>query len=154
VARRSAGLLLYRQLPGLEVLLVHLGGPFFAGKDEWGIPKGEYDETEEPLVAALREFVEETGFEVPAGAPVSLGEIRQKGGKRVLAWALEGDVDPGRLASNTCEVVVRGRTITVPEVDEARWFGLVEARARVKRAQEPFLDRLVAALHEGSPDIS
>lgn len=154
MARRSAGLLLYRRVPVLEVLLVHPGGPFFAGKDDWGIPKGEYDESEEPLAAAYRELVEETGFAPPPGEPLALGEVVQKGGKRVLAWALEGDVDPSRLASNTCEVVVRGRRFTVPEVDEARWFGLEQARGRIRAAQEPFLERLAEALRESSPGVS
>lgn len=139
-------MLLFRRVPGLEVLLVHPGGPFFAGKDEWGVVKGVYDETEEPLAAAYRELVEETGFTPPPGEPIALGEIVQKGGKRVLAWALEGDADPARLRSNTCEVTWRGRTITIPEVDEARWFGLEEARRRIKPAQAPFLERLVEAL--------
>ncbi len=146
MTRRSAGLLLYRRAPCLEVLLVHPGGPFFAGKDTWGVPKGEYDDSEPALEAALREFVEETGFTLPPGEPLPLGEITQKGGKRVLAWALEGDADPSALVSNTVTISWRARELVVPEVDEARWFGLDDARVRIKDAQEPFLDRLVDAL--------
>jgi predicted NUDIX family NTP pyrophosphohydrolase len=139
-------MLLFRRTPALEVLLVHPGGPFFAGKDEWGVVKGLYDEAEDPLAAAYRELQEETGFTAPAGDPIALGEVVQKGGKRVLAWALEGDADPAALVSNTCEITWRGRTVTVPEVDEARWFPLEEARRRIKPAQVPFLERLATAL--------
>jgi predicted NUDIX family NTP pyrophosphohydrolase len=152
--RRSAGLLLFRRTPGLEVLLVHPGGPFFARKDEWGVPKGEYDGSEAPLDAAYREFAEETGFGRPAGVPLPLGEVVQKGGKRVLAWALEGDADPAALVSNHVELRLRGRLVSFPEVDEARWFALPEARVRIKAAQEPFLDRLAALLQESSPGVS
>ena len=144
--RRSAGLLLFRRMSGLEVLLVHPGGPFFAGKDEWGIPKGEYGVTEPPMQAAYREFAEETGFVAPAGPPYPLGEVTQRGGKRVVAWGVEGDLDVTRLASNTFRMVWRGRVQEFPEVDEGRWFGLPEAHDRMKGAQRPFLDRLVDVL--------
>lgn len=144
--RRSAGLLLYKRQPELEVLLVHPGGPFFRGKDEWGIPKGEYLYGEEPLAAAYREFAEETGFPPPKGDPIPLGEVVQRGGKRVVAWALEGDLDVTRLVSNTFTMPWRGRFQEFPEVDEGRWFGLDEARERMKDTQQPFLDRLVQAL--------
>ena len=144
--RRSAGLLLYRWAPALEVLLVHPGGPWFAHRDEWGLPKGEYDGTETPLEAALREFVEETGFAVPPGEPVPLGEIRQKGGKLVEAWALEGDADPQALVSNTFTLFWRGRVQEFPEVDAARWFPVEQARTAIITSQLPFLDRLEAAL--------
>src|SRR5437868_6997484 len=116
--RRSAGLLLYRRKPDLEVLLVHPGGPFFAGKDVWGIPKGELNSLEEPITAAYREFAEETGFPPPKGTPIPLGEVVQRGGKHVLAWALEGDVDVADLVSNTFRMPWRGRVQAFPEVDE------------------------------------
>src|SRR5271170_2293283 len=106
MAKRSAGLLMYRKVRGvLEVFLVHPGGPFYAKKDEgvWTIPKGEYGSGEEPLDAAQREFTEETGF-VARGPFVSLGEVKQKSGKRVVAWAFEGDSDPKLLTSNLCEI--------------------------------------------------
>ena len=139
-------MLLFRRASGLEVLLVHPGGPFFAGKDEWGIPKGEYGVTEDPLEAAFREFEEETGFPPPLTEPHPLGEITQRGGKRVVAWALEGDLDVTRLVSNTFRTLWRGRVQEFPEVDEGRWFGLPEAHDRMKGAQRPFLERLVEHL--------
>ena len=144
--RRSAGVLLYRRIPHLEVLLVHPGGPYFAGKDTWGIPKGEYSLREEPLAAAYREFAEETGFSAPEGDPTPLGEVVQKGGKRVVAWALEGDLDVDKLVSNTFVMPWRGRIRAFPEVDEGRWFTVDEARTRMKQAQQAFLDRLLAVL--------
>jgi predicted NUDIX family NTP pyrophosphohydrolase len=144
--RRSAGLLLYRRSPHLEVLLVHPGGPFFAGKDVWGIPKGEYDESEEPMAAAYREFAEETGFPPPKGVPIPLGEVVQRGGKRVVAWALEGDLDVTQLVSNTFRMPWGGRVREYPEVDEGRWFPCEEASRRMSEAQRSFVDRLLAAL--------
>ena len=144
--RRSAGVLLFRKTPDLEVLLVHPGGPFFAGKDTWGIPKGEYFSREEPLAAAYREFEEETGFPAPDGDPIPLGEVVQKGGKRVVAWALEGDLDVELLVSNTFAMPWRGRIREYPEVDEGRWFTVEQARTQMKEAQQAFLDRLLAVL--------
>ena len=144
--RRSAGLLLYRRRPHLEVLLVHPGGPFFAGKDVWGIPKGEYGEAEEPMAAAYREFAEETGFPPPKGEPLPLGEVVQRGGKRVVAWALEGDLDVTQLVSNTFRMPWGGRVREYPEVDEGRWFPLEEASRVMSEAQHAFVERLVAAL--------
>jgi predicted NUDIX family NTP pyrophosphohydrolase len=144
--RRSAGLLLYRRRPHLEVLLVHPGGPFFAGKDVWGIPKGEYGDAEEPMAAAYREFAEETGFPPPKGLPIPLGEVVQRGGKRVVAWALEGDLDVTKLVSNTFVMPWGGRAREYPEVDEGRWFPLEEAARRMSEAQRAFVERLVAAL--------
>ena len=144
--RRSAGLLLYRQVVELEVLLVHPGGPFFRNKDEWGIPKGEYSYAEEPMAAAYREFAEETGFPPPKGDPIPLGEVTQRGGKVVVAWALEGDLDVTRLVSNTFAMPWRGAIRHFPEVDEGRWFGLDGARRRMKDPQQPCLDRLLASL--------
>jgi predicted NUDIX family NTP pyrophosphohydrolase len=144
--KRSAGLLLYRRKPDLEVLLVHPGGPFFAGHDVWGIPKGEYDHAEEPMAAAYREFAEETGFPPPTGSPIPLGEVVQRGGKRVVAWALEGDLDVAQLVSNTFSMPWRGRIRQFPEIDEGRWFGVDEARTRMSEAQGQFVDRLLGVL--------
>jgi predicted NUDIX family NTP pyrophosphohydrolase len=145
---RSAGILLFRRGgAGPEVLLVHPGGPFWARKDHgsWSIPKGEYGDDEAPLHCARREFAEETGTVLPEGELVELGEVRQSGGKRVVAWAAEGDLDPGTVRSNTFEMEWpprSGRTQEFPEIDRAGWFGLDEAGERLLAAQTPFLDRL------------
>ena len=150
--KRSAGLLLYRtRAGGTEVLLVHPGGPFWAKRDlgAWSIPKGEIDPDEEPIRAALREFAEETGAEPPPGPVIDLGEVRQKGGKLVLAFAAEGELDPEMLRSNLVEIAWpprSGRTLTVPEIDRAGWFSLAEAREKILAAQVPFLDRLADRL--------
>ena len=150
-ARRSAGLLLYRETPGLEVLLAHMGGPFWVRKDAgaWTIPKGEYDDGEEPLAAARREFAEELGSAPPAGAVIELGSVRQKAGKVVTAWAVRGDFDPATLRSNTFEMEWpprSGRRAAFPEIDRVEWFDLVAAREKVASAQVAFLDRLIIAL--------
>lgn len=146
----SAGILLYRRTAsGLEVFLIHPGGPFWANKDSWSIPKGEYSPEEEPLAAACREFQEETGMAVD-GDFLPLGAIRQPSGKQVTAWALEGDFNPASLVSNTCEVEWpprSGRIITIPEADRGAWFSLDEARGKIFRGQEALLDRLAAARH-------
>jgi predicted NUDIX family NTP pyrophosphohydrolase len=153
--RRSAGILLHRYRgDGIEILLVHPGGPFWARRDEgaWSIPKGEYLADEEPLAAARREFEEELGTPPPAGPATDLGEVRQRGGKVVRAFALEGDLDPGRIRSNTLwlEWPPRsGRMVEVPEVDRAGWFGLKEAGKKINPAQIELLRRL-AASHPGS----
>jgi predicted NUDIX family NTP pyrophosphohydrolase len=145
----SAGILLHRRRAGaVEVLLVHPGGPFWRNKDEgaWMIPKGLVDEGEEPLACALREFEEELGTR-PAGTPEPLCRIRQKGGKWVEAFALEGDLDPGAIVSNAFEVEWpprSGRLQSFPEVDRAAWFSLAEARARILPSQAPILDALAA----------
>jgi predicted NUDIX family NTP pyrophosphohydrolase len=149
MAKRSAGLLLYRDgARGLEVLLVHPGGPFWARKDlgAWSLPKGEIDPGEEPAAAALREFEEETGTRLD-GTPVPLGEVRQAGGKVVLGFALEGDLDPDAIRSIAFEVEWpprSGRRQSYPEVDRAGWFTLDEAREKLNLAQAAFLDRLAA----------
>jgi predicted NUDIX family NTP pyrophosphohydrolase len=146
----AAGLLLFRRRPaGPEVLLVHPGGPFWARKDlgAWSIPKGEVAPGEELLAAARREFLEETGV-APAGTPFPLGRVRQPGGKVVHAWALEGDLDPSSVRSNTFSVEWprgSGRKRDDPEIDRAAWFDLAEARRRLLGAQVPFLDALAAA---------
>jgi predicted NUDIX family NTP pyrophosphohydrolase len=147
VQKRSAGILLYRQRKGgLEVFLVHPGGPFWAKKDRgaWTLPKGEYANDEQPLDAAIREFKEETGFAID-GKFVELGTITQVSGKVVSAWACAGDVDAEELISNSCEVEWpprSGRRITIPEVDRGGWFSLEEAKTRILPAQQPFLARL------------
>jgi predicted NUDIX family NTP pyrophosphohydrolase len=154
MATRSAGILLHRRGPnGPEVLLVHPGGPFFAKRDAgaWSIPKGEYDEGEEPQAAARREFAEETGTLLPEGALVDLGEIRQRGGKRVQAWAAEGDLDADAIVSNTFPLEWPPRSGQIqqfPEVDRAGWFALPEARERILAAQQPLLERLAERLGE------
>jgi len=145
---KSAGLLLYRVRDGeTEVLLGHMGGPFWARKDEraWSIPKGEYGDDEDALAAARREFAEETGSAPPEGEALALGEVRQSGGKRVVAWALEGDLDPATVRSNTfvMEWPPRsGRQQEFPEIDRAEWFGLGSARSKVVKGQVPLLDAL------------
>jgi predicted NUDIX family NTP pyrophosphohydrolase len=144
--RRSAGLMLYRRSSGLEVLLVRPGGPWFAHLDEWGIPKGEYGADELPYDAAHREFAEETGFPPPTGPALALGEVTQRSGKRVLAWAMEGELDVTRLVSNTVRIPYRGRMREFPEIEEGRWFDLAGARGSITPAQSPFLDRLEALL--------
>jgi predicted NUDIX family NTP pyrophosphohydrolase len=151
-ARHSAGLLLFRHGgDGLEVLLVHPGGPFWAKRDEgvWSIPKGEYEPDEPPFKAALREFREELGTPAPGGEALYLGEVRQKSGKLVRAWALEGDLDAGRIASNTFSLEWpprSGKISEFPEVDRAEWFTIERARERLNRAQVALLERLVEQL--------
>jgi predicted NUDIX family NTP pyrophosphohydrolase len=146
--KRSAGILLHRRRDGAhEVLLVHPGGPFWAKKDAgaWSIPKGEYENGEEPRAAALREFAEELGAPPPDGELVELGEVRQRGGKVVTAWALAGDADADAVRSNTFTMEWPPRSGTIgefPEVDRAAWFSLDEARERILPGQAPLLDRL------------
>ena len=147
-AKRSAGILLHRTTEdGREVLLVHPGGPFWAKKDvgAWSIPKGEHDDGEDPQACALREFEEETGTRPARADLVDLGTVRQKSGKVVQAWALEGDLDAAAIRSNTFTMQWpprSGRMQEFPEVDRAEWFGLAEARQRMNPAQAAFLDRL------------
>ena len=149
--KRSAGILLYRHTrAGLEVFLVHPGGPFWAKKDAgaWGIPKGECQPGETTLAAARREFAEETGLR-PDGPFLALGDVRQKAGKVVHAWACEGDADPSQLTSNTMSVEWppgSGRRVEFPEVDRCAWFDPTAARAKLNPAQAAFVDRLEAAL--------
>jgi predicted NUDIX family NTP pyrophosphohydrolase len=155
----SAGLLVYRRIDeGLEVLLVHPGGPYWAKKDDgaWSIPKGEYEPDEDPLRVALREFEEETGMAPPDPEDaVSLGELRQPSGKVVRAWAVAGDVDVTEVHSNTFEMEWpprSGRTQEFPEVDRAGWFGPDEARRKLLRGQLEFVDRLADLLDDGSAE--
>ncbi len=149
----SAGLLVYRRASpsGLEVLLVHPGGPFWVNKDDgaWSIPKGELDSGEQPLTAARREFAEELGSAPPDGDVIDLGEIRQRSGKRVRAFAIEGDLDPETVLSNLIEIEWPPRSglrIEIPEVDRAAWFDLDSARRALNTAQSGLLDRLTTAL--------
>ncbi|WP_372789462.1 NUDIX domain-containing protein [Paraconexibacter sp.] len=155
--RTSAGLLPYRVAPDgqVEVLIAHMGGPFWARKDEraWSIVKGEYDPTvEDPLDAARREFCEETGFAVPAGAPRPLGEVRQSGGKTVVAWAVEADLDPGALTPGTFTMEWpprSGRQQEFPEIDRVAWVDPDGARAKLVSGQVPLVDRLLDVLRDG-----
>lgn len=145
--RVSAGLILYRVGPGgLEVLIAHMGGPHWARKARgWSIPKGEIDPGEEPLETARREFREEVGIEPPAGAPIHLGEITQRSGKRVLAWAIEGDFDPTQQTSVMCEIEwppKSGEKIEIPEVDRVEWVPPATAKNLVIDGQIPLFDRL------------
>jgi len=151
----SAGLVLFRESGdgALEVLLGHMGGPFWARKDEgaWSIPKGELEPDEEPLAAARREFAEELGHPPPDGPVLELGEIRQKAGKRVIAFAVRGDFDSADIVPGTFELAWpprSGRTQTFPEVDRVAWFDLSTAAAKIVRGQAELLERL-AALRPG-----
>jgi predicted NUDIX family NTP pyrophosphohydrolase len=145
---RSAGLLLHRGYGDeIEVLLVHPGGPLWSRRDAgaWSIPKGEYLPGEEPLVAARREFQEELGTAGPDGEAAELGEVRLRSGKRVVAWALAGDLDASAAHSNTFSLEWpprSGRFQEFPEVDRAQWFTLSEAARKLNPAQVPLLDRL------------
>lgn len=135
---------MWRRSPDLQVLLAHPGGPFYARKDDgvWTLPKGEVDEGEDLLTAAYREFQEELGLPAPAGEPVPLGQVRQRSGKIVTAWAIEGDVDVDAVVPGLFEMPWRGRLQSFPEIDRAAWFGLPAAREKLLTAQHPFLDRL------------
>ena len=154
---RSAGLLLYRTTAaGLEVLLAHPGGPFWARKDDgvWSVPKGEYEEGDDALAAAQREFGEETGLTLPPGLPWSLGEVTQRNGKRVRAWALEGDLGLTGASSNTFEMEWprgSGRLAEFPEVDRIEWLTMERALIKILPAQGPFLERLRQAVAEAGP---
>ena len=151
--KRSAGLLLFRRVPHLEVLIAHTGGPLWARRDlaAWSIPKGEYDDQEPPNIAAAREFVEELGLPVPAGDWLELGEVRQKNGKLVRAWAIEADLDPATIQPGTFPLEWprrSGTILQVPEVDRVQWFRPADARPRLFSGQPAFLDRLTDLLGE------
>jgi len=157
--RRSAGLLVWRRRQGsagatLEVLIGHMGGPFWTGRDRgaWSIPKGEYQPDEAAMVAALREFREELGLDPPVDSRrlVPLGELRQPSGKRLTVWAGEGDLDPAAVTPGTFSMQWpphSGRLAEFPELDRVEWCSLAAARERLARGQRPFLDRLL----DGSP---
>lgn len=147
---RSAGLLLFRRsgADGLQVLVGHLGGPFWSRRDAgaWSVPKGELEPDEEPLAAARREFSEELGVPVPAGELLDLGEVRQSGGKRVTVWALEADLALDHLVMGTFSMEWpprSGRWQEFPELDRVAWLDLPDARERLVSAQRELLDRLV-----------
>ena len=154
--RRSAGILVYRwRERGLEVLIGHMGGPFWANKDAggWSIPKGEYDRGEDAFSVACREFEEELGTPVPAADFLPLGELRTTSSKVLTVWAAEGDLDATACRSNTFEIEWpprSGRMQEFPEIDRAAWFGLEEARAKLLKGQVPFLDRLLERAYPGS----
>ncbi|MDQ1602648.1 MAG: hypothetical protein QOE01_493 [Actinomycetota bacterium] len=156
MAVRSAGILLYRTgVAGTEVLLGHMGGPFWARKDDgaWSIPKGEHGEDEEPLQVARREFEEETGTAPPAGPLLALGEATQRNGKLVTVWAVPGDLDPATTTSNTFTMEWppgSGREQHFPEIDRTGWFDLDTATAKLVAGQRPFVERLRAALQPGT----
>jgi predicted NUDIX family NTP pyrophosphohydrolase len=157
--KRSAGLLLYRRRSGTtpEVLIVHMGGPFWKNKDAggWSIPKGELEEGEEPLAVALREFEEELGAPAPRVDLLELGEVEQAGGKRVVAFAGEGDFDAADIKSNTFTIEWprgSGKLQEFPEVDRAAWVSVDDARVKLVKAQVEFLDRLVALI--GDAELS
>ena len=158
MAVTSAGILLWRHAAGdahadVEVLLGHMGGPFWSGTDDaaWSIPKGLYTEGEEPLAAALREFTEELGVAPPfePDALQALGELRQPSGKRLTVWAAEGDLDPADVVPGlfTMEWPPRsGKTAEFPEIDRAAWWSVDDARTKLVKGQRPFLDRLLDLL--------
>jgi predicted NUDIX family NTP pyrophosphohydrolase len=154
MSARSAGLLLYRRRGGrLEVLIAHLGGPFWARREEraWSIVKGEYEQDEAPLAAARREFREETGEAPPDGPALELGEVRQSGGKRVLAWAIEGDFDPQALRSNTFTIEWppgSGSSREFPEIDRVAWCDPATAARLLVTAQVGLLEALERRLGE------
>ncbi|MFE5600870.1 NUDIX domain-containing protein [Streptomyces coelicoflavus] len=152
--RRSAGLLLHRRGPGgeLQVLLGHMGGPFYTRRDAgaWTVPKGEYDPGEPAWEAARREFEEELGLPPPEGGAVPLGEVRQAGGKLVTVWAVESDLDPAAVVPGTFTLEWpprSGRTEEFPELDRVAWFALDRAREVIVKAQAAFLDRLAEHSH-------
>ena len=152
--RLSAGLLLYRIREGrLEVFVAHMGGPFWARRDDgaWSIVKGEYADGEDPFAAAQREFAEETGSPAPSGPALELGEVRQPSGKRIRVWAIEGDFDPATVASNTFTVEWprgSGRRREFPEIDRAEWFDPATARRKLVAGQVAFLELLERRLAE------
>ncbi|HEY3254797.1 MAG TPA: NUDIX domain-containing protein [Polyangiaceae bacterium] len=153
-AKRSAGILLFRRRGAqVEVLLVHPGGPFWSKKDDgaWFIPKGELEEGELPLHAARREFREELGSEPPSGEPLDLGTVKNKSGKLIYAWALEGDFELAALKSNTFQLEWpprSGQMREFPEVDRAAFFSLPDAEPKLHQAELPLLGRLRALLVE------
>jgi predicted NUDIX family NTP pyrophosphohydrolase len=148
--KQSAGLLLYRRKSNLEVFLVHPGGPLWTKKDlgAWSIPKGEFDE-EEPLLAAKREFQEETGFDAPLGEYIPLKQVIQKSGKIVHAWAVEGELDAELVHSNEFEMQWPpkfGKVQSFPEIDRAAWFSIDEALQKINPAQAGLIQELLEKL--------
>ena len=158
VAKISAGILLFRRRPaGVEVMLVHPGGPFWARKDAgaWSIPKGLIDEGEDRLAAAKREFLEETGMEIEGGC-LDLGQHKQPGGKTIVAFAIEGDFDPASLKSNVFSIEWpphSGRMAEFPEVDRAAWYSIDEAMEKATRGQRPIIAALAEKLGAEAPEV-
>lgn len=147
MAKKSAGILLYRiQNKNPEIFLVHPGGPFWAKKDDgaWSIPKGEFEDNEDPLDAAKREFEEETGLRI-SGEFVQLNPIKQKSGKIVFAWALEGNFDPATIKSNSFEIEWppgSGKMTSFPEIDKAEWFSITVAKTKINSGQSALINEL------------
>ena len=156
MAKRSAGILMYRRSSrGIELLLAHPGGPFWASKDQgaWSIPKGEYDDSEDALSAAKREFAEELGSALPARPFLDLGAIKQPSRKVITAFAVEGDFDPATLVSNRFELEwppKSGRKQSFAEIDSVQWFSASEAREKIQPGQAEFIDRLLEYLGHSS----
>jgi predicted NUDIX family NTP pyrophosphohydrolase len=155
--KKSAGLLLFRQTSGeLEVLLAHMGGPYWEKKDEgsWSIPKGEFDESEDPLAAAKREFEEETGT-VPAGDFIPLEPLKQPSGKLIYAWALQAEFDPSTLRCNMFSMEwppKSGKQQEFPEIDRADWLTPENAKRKILKGQAPFLEQLQTILGATKPN--
>jgi predicted NUDIX family NTP pyrophosphohydrolase len=160
--KQSAGVLIYREKNGrIEVFLVHPGGPFWAKKDiaSWSIPKGEFEEGEDPLETAIREFSEETGLEVPQGDPVPLNPVKQPSRKVVHAWYLKGDLDVSAVRSNMFEMEwppKSGKKQKFPEVDKGSWSSLGEAKVKLHKGQVPIIEQLERALglHPAHPIVN
>jgi predicted NUDIX family NTP pyrophosphohydrolase len=156
---KSAGLILFRKREGvLQMLLGHMGGPYWTRKDEgaWSIPKGELSDGEDELAGALREYTEELGLAPPDGPVIELGEIRQRAGKQLLAFAVEGDFDPAQLDPGTFELEWpphSGRRQAFPEIDSVAWFGLATAKRKIVQGQAELLDRLAAVTNPAMPRL-
>ena len=154
-AKTSAGLLLYRVRGGqLEVLIAHMGGPFWANRDDgaWSIVKGEYDEGEDAYAAARREFAEETGAPAPQGEALELGEVRQRSGKRIVAWAIESDFDAAQIRSNTFALEwPRGSGLQqeFPEIDCVQWVDCATAERKLVKGQHELVETLQRRVSEG-----
>ncbi len=153
-AKTSAGLLLYRIRAGqLEVLIAHMGGPFWAGRDDgaWSIVKGEYDEREDAYAAARREFAEETGAPAPDGEALALGEVRQRSGKRITAWAIDSDFDASRIDSSTFSIEWprgSGEQREFPEIDRVEWVDCATARRKLVKGQHELVETLRRRLED------
>lgn len=158
MAKQSAGLLLYRRKGGqIEVLLGHPGGPFWAKKDKgaWSLPKGEFDEGEDSLTAAKREFGEEIGQQAPDGEYQEIGTVKLKSGKTIYGWALEADMDVSTVMSNTFEIEwppKSGKMQEFPEIDRAQWLTLAAAKEKMHTGQSEFIDRLATQLGANLPE--
>ncbi len=156
---QTAGILVYRQKNDqLQVFLVHNGGPYFAKRDKgfWTIPKGKIEDGEDALTTAKREFEEETGLPMPEGELLDLGKIKQVNNKEVQAWAIQGDLDPAKISSNTFEIEwppKSGQKQSFPEIDRGEWFDLSQAAIKINAGQGELLTRLAAHFGENPPEI-